>query len=870
LQQQQKRKALSAAMHKDPTSHSEGTQPQLRKRRHNQSTGAVASLEQNHIRHSKNDDTTRKSRYEEINGITSVTSRNNTAVNNTNTWQHYLPLYISICIFRIIVTHYMIHSYFHPDEFWQTLEPAYCHVYFRSTGTARSTNTNPYACDGMTWEWTIRDVPSQKNSQSQPFLTTSDTATATAVLPILSTLYQFVLQRIQQSFIAIGPIRSYFGILPTILFYYVLKFLQYDTTFMIARGPVFLHIVLITVPIDVCTYYLVTLLYHQDKPASSFSTESLNMSSTNGNNTHMGVWYLFVTLSSWFISYAFTRTFANTYETVFLLLAIALVSPQLFRSSSPNYHPIQSTPRKKTATTTMRTMAHRTRSDHSTITQWRTSLAFLIGGLSVAIRITAVASFVPLGVLLAVSFAYSNGTSTSSNAVVPTVTRMYRFVTYLIYPCAVYGLLGLVIASGTDYYYNGYYSIPILSNLYFNVIMNYSALYGTHPWYWYWLQGLATVTGLLYPILIYAFVSDAFQWMKFIHQHSTGTQSRRIPTAILYNRLKLWILLLSYVWILSRNDHKEERFLSPVLPLAFILCTPHVRDVFHILGTSKITSAHLQNRHRNIFWYLFGFVWIGANTIAIAYLGLFHQSGPVTVNARIVSIATNQLVKNVTIPPSTTYNGTIIQSIHFLGGCHSTPLQSHLHIPSMEEYGNVTIQFQTWHLNCHPSCLLASRETQGRVQCETDQFSSDPISFLKREYCFDDSDFLSNDVAMRNTIKRYCRTPPDYIVMHSNHLTMAVLDLLQQEPFQLHVHDLFPDLLRGVQIQILGALYSFGVGWMNRNDDHDNNDKTNNNSHDDDAMKRYNHERMVNGYQSILPGVLDINWDAFVLLTRLQ
>ena len=101
------------------------------------------------------------------------------------------------------------------------------------------------------------------------------------------------------------------------------------------------------------------------------------------------------------------------------------------------------------------------------------------------------------------------------------------------------------------------------------------------------------------------------------------------------------------------------------------------------------------------------------NLGAVLYLGLIHQRGVISVNRKIV-----QLVKN---EPQT-------YTIHYLMGCHSTPLMSHLHAPP--------VKFETWALDCSPEC-----RSNPKIECESDSFSKNPAQFMEDNY-FHCSDVL--------------------------------------------------------------------------------------------------------------------------------
>lgn len=182
-------------------------------------------------------------------------------------------------------------------------------------------------------------------------------------------------------------------------------------------------------------------------------------------------------------------------------------------------------------------------------------------------------------------------------------------------------------------------------------------------------------------------------------------------------RRNLWLICCCYILSHSFSEHKEFRFLLPILPLFCLLCGERVQ-VF--VGASASRKKLLA---------------LGAmtNLAAVVYLGLLHQRAPIEVNRRIV-----ELVKH---EPQT-------YSIHYLMGCHSTPLLSHLHSPP--------IKFEPWALDCSPSC-----RADPKLECESDLFARDPGKFMEDSY-FHCSDFEEGTCVSDLRIFY-----PDFLVAHS-------------------------------------------------------------------------------------------------------
>ena len=183
-----------------------------------------------------------------------------------------LRAYSFFCAFRILNA-FLIQSQFDPDEYWQNLEPAYCHVF----------GDPDVPCAGLTWEWKRRPSSTTINS-FQDFLTAGFE----------------------------GPVRSYASIVPTLIFYAVVKALGLDSPWVVSKGPVLLNAILVAAPTDLAVWYMARWI--QDGKSAT-STSSLAW------------WCSYCSLSSWFNAYALIRTYSNSRETVILAISLSLVSP---------------------------------------------------------------------------------------------------------------------------------------------------------------------------------------------------------------------------------------------------------------------------------------------------------------------------------------------------------------------------------------------------------------------------------------------------------------------------------------------------------------------------------------------------------------
>jgi GPI mannosyltransferase 3 len=625
-----------------------------------------------------------------------------------------LKVYAGCCLFRILNT-FAIQSYFDPDEFWQTLEPSYCLAFRRVGGnegigdaTGAGVVDDPYlSCPGFTWEWKRRWSSSLNHSS-----TNESSFFATYVEPSL-----------------LGPARSHLPILPTYLLYRVLRYLEWDTSWAVARGPVILNAVLVASPVDAAVGYAASHLPPSNKVA---------------------YWCLWASLLSWFNGYSLVRTFSNSQETALLAISIALTAPELLAA----------------------------RISQNGIR--RACFAFYLGGLSTAVRFTSLAAFVPMGVLLAHRCASSCAQQKHPGT---RLQWLSSFVSYLVGPCAAFGLAGIATSVVLDRIMYGFWTVPFVALIHFNVVLNYAKLYGSHPWHWYFTAGLPAVSGLLLlPLLSMLF---------FKHGAVGGSLTNGIRN--------LWCILVSYVAIMSFNGHKEFRYIHPVLHLVCLLTGPTMRRwaVGNDAGGSvSSASGWGKNARAKLMVAAFAI----ANLVPVLYLGLFHQSGPVSVNRKIVEVAHGAAMAR-SASSSTTQSSTSqpprYTVYYWTGECHSTPLHSHLHQPR-----NPSLAFDTWSLDCSPSC----RADPDPVACETKQFQHDPVQFATGALCLREASEKQTAASAADK----CRPVPDFVVTFSSYV--HELDPLLRDRLGMRIVARHPFHLSGIALSYRRSNLCWEVG----------------------------------------------------------
>ena len=591
-------------------------------------------------------------------------------------------LFIGICAFRVANT-FLIQSFFDPDEYWQTLEPAYCEVFLqnRASHQEHGRSSLNLECAGYTWEWKRR---------------------ATSYDPSLPFPFIWVQQWME------GPIRSYLSVLPTHLFYALLAKYHWDTHFLVSQGPKILTAVIAAAPTDLAVWMLAHWLPGQDIISLHNRQQStkISRSNTQQNVDSTLPWFcLFCSMFSWFHGYALVRTFSNSLETMLLTVSMTLVAPELLANV-------------------------KTRSGSRVVRQ---SLCFLLGGCSVAMRFSSVTAWIPMGILLA-------------NQCFSAKESWISWLVFLIRVCAVFGALGVFLACAVDRYFYGFWTVPFLGSFHFNVVLGNSLLYGSHSWHWYFTAGMPAVTGLLFPLLLWDL------WLTLSRKDGRSDARRN-----------LWIIMLTYTVAHSQSGHKEFRFLMPLLPLLCLVAGPHLQSLLIKLSGGNYRNIGQPSSVKLSSLAPWLFLFAIPNLIALLYLGLFHQSAPISINHRIASIA---LKEGLQINAANGSTEPHRYAVHYLtGSCHSTPLHSYLHVQ-----GSSMTQFDTWSLDCSPDC----RSDQDAL-CESEQFARDPVGFFDAAYtqnpnCVSDSENYDEEQSCSATDQSDGRRqPPHFLVTYADY-----------------------------------------------------------------------------------------------------
>lgn len=219
------------------------------------------------------------------------------------------------------------------------------------------------------------------------------------------------------------------------------------------------------------------------------------------------------------------------------------------------------------------------------------------------------------------------------------------------------GIMPILITSGVvtmDSIFYGKFTLTPLNFFQVNIVHNLGSFYGTNGHTWYLSHALLPILGPLLPLAIYSMARDS-------------------------SELK-WPVLTTLA-AFSMLEHKEMRFIQPVLPLLLFFAAKQL----HRLSPASST------------WLLL----ISAiNIPAALYLSLVHQRG--VVDAALWLGSQSNITRAIYLMP-----------------CHSAPMYSHTH----------RLDIQLEYLTCLPNLDNDPQHVE-----EADKFYSNPEAVILRKY----------------------------------------------------------------------------------------------------------------------------------------
>eukprot|EP01083_Nonionella_stella_P038472 104689_1 len=391
---------------------------------------------------------------------------------------------------------------------------------------------------------------------------------------------------------------------------------------------------------------------------------------------------LLCSLMNWFIFYALPRTFSNSFETYLTMIAFYFWPfPNAISSLILPQH------------------AHKRR------------YALTCASIACIIRVTNAVIWIPL-VLRELLILYH--------------LKQYSLIKAFLLDLIMIASVSISVLIGIDSLYYGEFTVSPWQFYWFNNILNGSSLYGTHPFYWYFIIGIPAVIGTMTPSIFYALRFIGKLWGQYGQSKKNKTNHFALVSKLLPFVCCVWT-----VCVFSFNPHKEFRFLLPIVPILMVYCGVGLYDVFL--------------SYKRVFVYVLVLL-LTTNAFAGLFLAQFHQSAAIEV----LKYLNKDIYKTVHGDKDNGYKEYGDIDVDFILSCHSTPLYSYLHLGSVDNH--VELRF----LECNPHF----NEKDGRLtRSDTPSwwFEVNPSAYFKEKL----------------TQTYQVHSCPKYLVISSHHLEFA-------------------------------------------------------------------------------------------------
>lgn len=223
------------------------------------------------------------------------------------------------------------------------------------------------------------------------------------------------------------------------------------------------------------------------------------------------------------------------------------------------------------------------------------------------------------------------------------------------------------------------WKIPLLNFFKFNVYDSLSSFYGISRMDFYIFQAIPILLLNYLPFFVYGII---YSTSKFT---------------------SLKVLLMAYIFLFTMIPHKEFRFIYPLMPVLLI---------FSANGFLQISSKVSVLATKLIF-----LVTLVLSVVISIYFTQYHEVG---------ELAIPKIIRDHVLDDYSQLENIV--EVGFLTPCHSTPFQSHFHLP--ESQANI------WFLTCEPPLQknLHDEMTVDSYLDESDYFYKNPSEFLKSNF----------------------------------------------------------------------------------------------------------------------------------------
>ncbi|CAD6190122.1 unnamed protein product [Caenorhabditis auriculariae] len=149
----------------------------------------------------------------------------------------------------------------------------------------------------------------------------------------------------------------------------------------------------------------------------------------------------------------------------------------------------------------------------------------------------------------------------------------------------------------------GELNLPLWNFLSFNVLKGGSAMFGVHPWYWYFTEGLPSVLSVQFFLAVFALIG--------LHP--------LLPSYLPFCASAVYVVFHSFL------PHKEQRFLLPIIPFLCLYTGVAIDKIRVSFGRAKL------------FPLLFTMFFINAIIALVA--SRYHQVGPFQASHAVITQA---------------------------------------------------------------------------------------------------------------------------------------------------------------------------------------------------------------------------------------
>jgi phosphatidylinositol glycan class B len=232
-----------------------------------------------------------------------------------------------------------------------------------------------------------------------------------------------------------------------------------------------------------------------------------------------------------------------------------------------------------------------------------------------------------------------------------------------------------------------------------------SLVYGRNAWHYYFTQAIPILCASSLILVVKGF----YQGLR-TPPHSPDSKDLKVSISTTYRLRLLAGTVLWTIAVYSLSGHKEWRFIHPMLPILHIFAAKALVES----STSNITEkqASAQGSFSTFF-----------RTAPRSHLALLCLQLPAILYC--IAYRSSPQVSVMGYLQSLSRDGGEIRSIGFLMPCHSTPWQSHLHNPRLDDPGRL------WAIGCEPP--LEGQDID-EYRDQTDVFYDSPLDYLNTRF----------------------------------------------------------------------------------------------------------------------------------------